>query len=312
MEKRIMNNSERLIVVKFGGTSLANAERFIHVSNIINEDCGRRLIVPSAPGKDNDRPEKITELLIACGRLGYNLSFGDVFINKFDTVKNCYLKIARRLGVCIDEDLELMQTGLFVRRETEELSIEWAASRGEWLSGRILSKFLRVEFIDAAEIMKFHNDGAFNEEGSYQLMSQRLRGSQRFVVPGYYGQDATGNIRTFPRGGSDITGAYLAACLNAYIYENWTDQNGVLTADPAIVRGARTIPYLLYEEMMELGYSGTKVFHPLAVDPVWQKRIPVNVRNTFNPEHAGTWIWFFSDEHPRVSALMRERTSDLD
>lgn len=300
---------ERLIVAKFGGTSLANVEGFIRVANIIDEDPGRRIIVPSAPGKDKNRSKKITDMLIRCGRLSFkNLSFN----RTLGVIERRFWDIAEGLEVCIDEELEQLRSGFLVKRETRELSIEWVASRGEWLSGKILAKFIGAEFVDAAEIMRFHDNGMFNEEESYRLIAERLRGSRRFVIPGYYGQDVAGRIRTFPRGGSDITAAYLAAGLNAYIYENWTDRNGILTTDPEIVCEARTTPYLLYEEMVELGYSGVRIFHPLAGSPVWQKSIPVNVRNTFNPGHAGTWIWFLPDEHPRVKALMRERVLGLD
>lgn len=280
-------NTERLIVAKFGGTSLANAERFILVANIINGDPRRRIIVPSAPGKDKNRSKKITDLLIRCGRLSFkNLSFN----RTFGVIERRFLDIAEGLEVCIDEDLEQLRNGFLVKRETRELSIQWAASRGEWLSGKILARCLGVEFVDAVEVMRFNNDGTFNEEKSYSLMTERLRGSQRFVVPGFYGQDAAGRIRTFPRGGSDITGAYLAAGLHADLYENWTDTNGVLTADPNIVPEAQTIRDLLYEEMTELACSGARVLHSSALGSVWIEGIPINVRNTFNLKDSGTRI----------------------
>lgn len=287
MEIILNRDTERPIVAKYGGTSLANAERFILVANIINRDPRRRIIVSSAPGKDDNNTVKITDGLMECGRLSY----ADLPLDgSFNEIKNRFLNIAAGLGICIDEDLEQLQSGLLVKRENEGLSIQWAASRGEWLSGKILARFLGAEFVDTAEIMKFHNDGRFNEEESYRLIAQRLRGSQRFVVPGFYGQDATDRIRTFPRGGSDITGSYLAVVLKASIYENWTDTNGVLTADPNIVPEAQTISCLRYEEMVELGYLGARVLHPLAVGPVWQEEIPINVRNTFNPGHPGTIV----------------------
>ncbi|MBI2017673.1 hypothetical protein HYS92_01335 [Candidatus Daviesbacteria bacterium] len=282
-------NIEKDIIAKYGGSSLANAGGFIAVGNIINKDCRRRIIVPSAPGKEKDKKDsvKTTDLLINCGELSFR---GESFRGTFDFIEKRFLSIADELEICIDDDLEAIKNGLMVKKENEDLTVAWAASRGEWLSGRILARYLEVEFVDAAEIIKFHEDGVFNQEESYRLISQRLRGVERFVVPGYYGQDSKSRIRTFPRGGSDITGAYLAGGLNAVVYENWTDTNGVLTADPNIVPQAATIPYLLYEEMAELGMSGAKVFHYLALGPVWDKRIPVNVRNTFNPKHPGTWI----------------------
>ncbi|MBI2334743.1 hypothetical protein HYU96_02980 [Candidatus Daviesbacteria bacterium] len=280
---------ERLIVAKYGGTSLANAERFIMVGNITDQDRSRRVIVPSAPGKDEDNCIKITDLLIDCGESSFmNRSYADTF----GTIERRFLQIAEGLGVYINDDLEEVKSGLRIKRENQELSVAWAASRGEWLSGKILSRFLGAEFVDAAEIMKFQNDGTFDQETSHPLIAQRLNGLGRFVVPGFYGQDEAGRIRTFSRGGSDITGANLAAALRADIYENWTDTNGVHTADPKIVPEARTILFLLYEEMQELGFLGAKVLHPLAVDPAWDRNIPIHVRNTFNPRHPGTWIAF--------------------
>lgn len=294
MEKNMVN-LERLIVAKFGGTSLANAEGFIRAANIINQDRYRRIIVPSAPGKDNDNCVKITDLLIDCGKLSFmNRPYADAF----GAIERRFLQIAEGLGVCIENDLEDVKKGLKVSREDEDLSVQWAASRGEWLAAKILARLIGAEFVDAAEIMKFRSDGAFNEEESYRLISQRLNGSGRFVVPGYYGQDEQGNIRTFPRGGSDITGAHLAAALWAEVYENWTDVNGVYTADPTIVPEAQTIPFLLYEEMQEFGFLGAKVLHPLAVDPAWDRNIPIYVCNTFKPSHRGTWI-VSSREHYR-------------
>lgn len=282
-------NKERDIVTKYGGSSLANAGGFIAVGNIINEDCRRRIIVPSAPGKERGvkNSVKMTDLLIRCGELSFrNIEYR----NTVDIIERRFLNIAEGIGICIDDDLEEVKQGLLVSKESEFYSVAWAASRGEWLSGRILARYLGAKFVDSAEIMKFQDDGVFDQEESYRLIFQRLHGSERFVVPGYYGQDKRGRIRTFPRGGSDITGAYLAGGLNAAIYENWTDTNGVLTADPEIVPQASTIRYLPYEEMAELGISGAKVFHYLALGPVWAKRIPVNVRNTFNPKHQGTII----------------------
>lgn len=289
-----MNNIERLIVAKFGGSSLANAEGFIQVANIIDDNVARSIIVPSAPGVVRYNPSfddcehiKITDLLIICGKLSFR-NFSSR--NTFGMIEKRFLGIANGLRICIDGDLDEIKAGLLVKRETEEFSVEWAASRGEWLSGKILARYLGAEFVDAAEIMKFQDDGTFDEEESYQLIPQRLKGSGRFVVPGFYGSDRTGRIRIFPRGGSDITGSHLATALNVRLYENWTDTNGVMTADPRIVPEARTIPFLLYEEMAELGRLGAKVFHALALDPVWMRGILVNVRNTFNPEHPGTWI----------------------
>lgn len=291
MEK--IMNTERDIVAKFGGSSLANAEGYRDVANIVNADAKRRIIAVSAPGIVRDNPlgdeerVKITDLLIACGRI----SFRDFpYHNTLGMIESRFLRIAEELKVCIEDDLEEIRNGLATRKETEDLSLSWAASRGEWLSAKILARYLGANFVDAQDLMKFHEDGSFDQDLSYNLINERLRGSERFIVPGFYGQDSRGRIRILPRGGSDITGAYLAAALNAQVYENWTNTNGVFTADPDIVPQARTIPYLFYEEMAELGLLGAKVFHPLALGPVWARGIPVNVRNTFNPEHPGTWI----------------------
>lgn len=280
-------NKERYIVAKFGGSSLASTERFICVGNIIDEDPRRKTIVVSAPGVDKDNPFKITDLLILCGRLSFmNFSSNNIF----GIIERRFLAIADGLGVTIDEDLEAVKRDLLEKRQDKDLSIAWAASRGEWLSGKLLARYLGAEFVDAAEIMKFQDNGLFDHEVSYKLISQRLNNSERFVIPGFYGQDQQSRIRIFPRGGSDITGSIISAALGAQIYENWTDVDGVKTADPRIVPQAKTIPFLEYEKMEELSLSGAKVFHPAALSPVWREEIPVNVRNTFNSSHPGTWI----------------------
>lgn len=291
---------EELTVAKFGGTSLANAENFIRVANIIAADPRRRIIFNSAFGKDENNPEKITDLAISCGKLSFRgLASGKDFQEAFGLIERRHLEVARQLGVEIREDLAQVQEGLVVRRETEELTIAWAASQGEWLSGRMLARLIGAEFVDAAEVMRFNNDGTFNEEVSYLLLAERLQGwgSQRFVVAGFSGQDFLGRIRTFPRGGSDISAAHGAAAMLASLYENWTDTNGVLTADPRLFKGdpemlaqIRTIRLLTYEEMAELSSAGARVFHTLALHPVWRRGIPVNIRNTFNPGDPGTII----------------------
>lgn len=288
-----MSNTERSIVAKFGGSSLANAEGFMHVAKIINEDLNRRVIVVSAPGKvkgDSKNFEdkmKITDLLMVCGQLSFR---GFLFNNTFGVIERRFLRITGGLGISIDQDLEDIKQGFLTPRENESLSVEWAASRGEWLSGKILARYLGAEFVDATEIMQFQDDGTFNEERSYELIRQRLCGSSRFVVPGFYGRDAAGSIRTFPRGGSDITGSHLAAALNVDVYENWTDVDGVMTADPNIVDEATNVPFLEYEEMAELGLLGAKVLHHSSIDPVWDKGIPIIIGNTFNPTGPKTII----------------------
>ncbi len=280
---------EKDIVAKFGGSSLANAECFQGVLDIVNNDPRRRVAVPSAPGKEKGGLQsiKITDLLIVCGKLSFR---GFSFNNTLGLIRNRFFGIADGLGIDIEKDWEMLENGLLEKRETEAFSVEYAASRGEWLSGKILAKKLGANFVDAAEIMRFQNDGSFDQDLSYQLINEKLKGSERFVVPGFYGQDRSGRIRTFPRGGSDITGAHLAAALGAHLYENWTDTDGVLTADPKIVPNARTIPYLLIREMATMGYAGAQVFHPHALEPVAEKRIMVNIRNTFNPSNPGTLV----------------------
>lgn len=281
-------NTEKLVVSKFGGSSMANADALRQVADIIRANADSRIIVVSAPGKEKgvNNSKKITDLLITCGHKSFiGLSYKDTF----GEIEERFLSMAEDLEICIDDELDQMKSGLSVTRESEDFSVAWAASRGEWLSACILSKYLGAEFVEAADIMRF-DDTFFNQKLSYGLINERLKESARFIIPGFYGQDAEYRIRIFPRGGSDITGAYLAGAVNAYIYENWTDTNGVLTADPNIVPNARTIANLSYEEMAELGISGAQVFHYLALGPVWEKRIPVNVRNTFNPSHPGTII----------------------
>lgn len=277
-----------LKVCKFGGSSLASAEQFAKARDIIQSDANRRFVVPSAPGKRTKQDQKITDLLYLChehARQG--LTFDTVFA----------LIVDRYQSIVADLSLEMDLSAILgtVRDQIASVAAEggrpdYAASRGEFLNGMIMAELLGYPFIDAAEVIFFTSGGRLDEGKTYDTLARRLRQSKYGVIPGFYGSTPEGGIRTFSRGGSDITGAIVAHGVNADVYENWTDVPGLLMADPRVVDNPRPIEQVTYKELRELAYMGATVLHDEAIFPVRHAGIPVNIRSTNEPLHAGTMI----------------------
>jgi len=271
-------------VAKFGGTSLADAAQIRKVQSIIEADSQRRYVVPSAPGKRSKQDQKITDLLYLCHEHArQSIAFDEVF----KIIADRYLQIASDLGGKIDLRPHLEE----VRRQIASgASADYTASRGEYLNGLIVASLLGFEFVDAAEIIHFDAAGRFDAQTTQLRVSTRLARHERAVVPGFYGSMPDGSIRTFSRGGSDVTGAIVARGVGAEVYENWTDVSGLLMADPRIVDDPRHIDVVTYRELRELAYMGATVLHDEAIFPVRLAKIPVNIRNTNEPAHPGTMI----------------------
>ncbi|NFT91418.1 aspartate kinase [Clostridium botulinum] len=272
------------IITKFGGSSLADAVQFRKVKNIITANKSRKYIVPSAPGKRTSKDSKITDLLYLChAHINAGISLDDVF----NHVKKRYI------GIVTDLELDLnIQSHLdIIKKDLEEgASSDYAASRGEYLNAIILSTYLGVEFVDAKDVIKFNTDGCLNYNETLALLKEKLSSIDKAVIPGFYGSDSNGNIITFSRGGSDVTGALVTASLNADLYENWTDVSGFLMADPRIISNPKPISTITYTELRELSYMGASVLHEEAIFPVRQAGIPINIKNTNKPEDKGTFI----------------------
>ncbi|MBQ3108887.1 MAG: aspartate kinase [Clostridia bacterium] len=271
-------------VAKFGGSSLADANQFRKVKAIMDADPARKYLVPSAPGKRSYTDEKITDMLYTCAaRAEQKQPFGDVF----DRIIERYVDIAFELSLKIDILSHLQK----VRTDIENgAGPDYAASRGEYLNALLLSEFLGFEFLDAAEVICFDEDGRFNAEKTHAVISERIKNMNKVVMPGFYGAYPDGRIKTFSRGGSDISGAILARGAAVDVYENWTDVSGFLMADPRIVKDPKPIDVVSYSELRELAYMGATVLHEDAIFPVRQACIPINVKNTNAPEHPGTMI----------------------
>ena len=278
------NNSSFIKVVKFGGSSLADAEHFKKVGDIIRSDKTRIFVIPSAPGKRFKGDDKVTDMLYAC----YNSVAETGEIDKpFAAVMARFDSIIEGLGLdfSLDDEYEHIRWAI-----THHAGRDYAASRGEYLSGLILSKYLGYDFIDPAEYVMFGDNGTFDSEKTNELLAVELKKHANAVIPGFYGSMPNGTIRTFSRGGSDITGSIVARATIADLYENWTDVNGFLTADPRIVDDPLQIKYITYRELRELSYMGAGVLHEDAIFPVRFAGIPINIRNTNEPDNEGTMI----------------------
>lgn len=275
-------------VCKFGGSSLASAEQITKAKTIVEAETQRRFVVPSAPGKRHPDDRKITDLLYLCHD---SAEHGVTFSEAFGIIAQRYTDIADQLGVDLDLAglLDEVKDGITENARAGR-GPDYAASRGEYLNGQILAKCLGCEFIDAAEVIFFNTKGRLDETKTYAALADRLLPLDRAVVPGFYGSAPDGHVKTFSRGGSDVTGAIVARAVNACVYENWTDVSGLLMTDPRVVDSPETIDTLTYRELRELSYMGATVLHPEAVFPVRQAGIPVNIRNTNDPDHPGTQI----------------------
>ena len=271
------------IVCKFGGSSVADAARIERVASIVRNDARRRFVVPSAPGKRSDDDTKITDLLYLCHELArQHVNFED----PFDKIRQRFSDLSATLHSALDMDALLDEVDRAIRAGAGR---DYVASRGEYLNGRILADVLDATFLDPAEAILFRSDRRLDDD-SYQRLRACLADEGPYVIPGFYGADANGEIVTFSRGGSDITGAIVARAVGAEVYENWTDVSGLLMADPRMVPDALPVEEITYREMRELAYMGAAVFHDEAMFPVRTAEIPVHIRNTDRPDDPGTRI----------------------
>lgn len=273
-----------LKVCKFGGTSMANAETLKKVREIVFAEESRRFVVVSAPGKRNKDDVKVTDALYRCY---------DELVSKgnckeaFAVIRKRFTDIATELGLSLDIKSVLDKT----EKEIEERkSAEFTASRGEYLAAIVTAEYLGFEFADAADMVRFDSEGKLNEEYTDDKVKSRLKNVKNAVIPGFYGKNSDGEIKTFSRGGSDITGSVIARGVKADLYENWTDVSGFLVCDPRIVPECKPIRQVTYKELRELSYMGASVLHAEAIFPVMRGKIPINIRNTFKPQEEGTMI----------------------
>ena len=271
-------------VVKFGGSSLASAEQFKKVGSIIHADEERKFVVPSAPGKRHSKDTKVTDMLYACYA---KAEAEEDFKADLDAIEARYQEIidGLELKLSLKDEFKTIEKNF-----KEKAGSDYAASRGEYLNGIIMAHYLGFEFIDSATVIFFKNTGEFDAEKTNKILSARPAKCQSAVVPGFYGAYADGRVKTFSRGGSDVTGSIVAKAIKADVYENWTDVSGFLLADPRIIDNPVAIETITYRELRELSYMGASVLHEDAIFPVRQEGIPINIRNTNAPEDNGTWI----------------------
>lgn len=271
-------------VVKFGGSSLASATQFAKVGNIIKADPERKFVVPSAPGKRNSKDTKVTDMLYAC----YDLAEAEKdFSKELKKIKERYEAIINglHLTLSLDDEFKIIEENF-----KKKAGSQYAASRGEYLNGIIMANYLGYDFVDSAEVIIFNEDGSFDADTTDKLLGERLSKLENAVVPGFYGATLGGVVKTFSRGGSDITGSLVSKAVHATAYENWTDVSGFLIADPRIIDNPKPIKVITYRELRELSYMGASVLHEDAVFPVRKAGIPINIRNTNDPEAPGTLI----------------------
>ncbi|MBR2812930.1 MAG: aspartate kinase [Solobacterium sp.] len=271
-------------VVKFGGSSVANSRQLTKVKNIVMSDPTRKFVVTSACGKESHEDHKITDLLYLCeAHVRYGVSYHSIF----DLVKKKYYQIKEDLHLTTDLDREFE---MIERHMTRDLSTDFLVSRGEYLTARLLAEYLDAEFVDAADCIAFHYDGTIDMERTAALLERCAQSEKKVVIPGFYGALPNGVIKVMSRGGSDITGSVIANIVGADVYENWTDVSGFLVADPRIIDSPMRIPCITYNELREMSYMGANVLHDDAVFPVRNKNIPINIRNTNEPDNPGTMI----------------------
>lgn len=271
-------------VVKFGGSSLASAEQFQKVGDIIRADAERKYVIPSAPGKRFPEDTKVTDMLYACYATA---EAGGDFKAQLQKIKERYEEIIKglQLKLSLDDEFKIIADSF-----QKKAGDNYAASRGEYLNSIIMAKYLGYEFIDAAEVIFFRENGSFDDETTNRVLSERLDKTESAVIPGFYGALPDGTVKTFSRGGSDITGSIVARAVKADVYENWTDVSGFLVTDPRIIPNPVGIDTITYRELRELAYMGASVLHEEAIFPVRREGIPINIRNTNAPEDNGTWI----------------------
>ncbi len=273
-----------LVVTKFGGSSLSCATQFAKVKNIIESDPKRKIVVCSALGKRDKNDTKITDLLyILHAHLKYSVPYEDIWMMLY----NRFVGVEKELGIDanISKELDKLCAEL-----NKNISQDYLVSRGEYLTTKLMSKYLGYEFVDAKDLLKFNYDGKLDEETTEKNVKLAFSKYNQIVVPGFYGSYPNGSIKLLSRGGSDVTGSILAKCLNVSLYENWTDVSGILSADPRIVDKPKAIKEITYSELRELSYMGASVLHEETVFPVQQLNIPINLKNTNEPSNPGTII----------------------
>ncbi|MBQ4560200.1 MAG: aspartate kinase [Tyzzerella sp.] len=282
-------------VVKFGGSSLASAEQFEKVGAIIRAEESRKYVVPSAPGKRFSGDTKVTDMLYGCYAVAEK---GNDFADLLDGIQTRYNEIITglKLDLSLDKEFEVIYENF-----KNKAGSDYAASRGEYLNGIIMANYLGYEFIDAAEVIFFDEEGRFDDVRTNEVLSAKLEKIERAVIPGFYGAMPDGSIKTFSRGGSDLTGSIVAKAAKVDVYENWTDVSGFMIADPRIINNPKTIEAITYKELRELSYMGATVLHEDAIFPIRKEGIPINIRNTNAPEDKGTLIVEATCRHPKYT-----------
>jgi aspartate kinase len=274
----------RTVVAKFGGTSLADAKQFRKIKEIIAEDPDRRYIVASAPGKRFPEDTKVTDLLLRCWE---EASAGNDFETYLEMVRKRFSDIIAELGMDFPLDEEIAEFRKHLQTDPQR---DYTASRGEYLNSRILAEYLGFTFVDPEWCVCFDENGVLDQAMTRRALGASLKPLEKAVIAGFYGADMNGRIHTLSRGGSDVTGSLAAAAIQADLYENWTDVPGLLAADPRIVEQPMTVQFVSYRELRTLSYMGASVLHTDAVLPVSDMGIPINIRNTYEPEDPGTMI----------------------
>ena len=282
-------------VVKFGGSSLASAEQFKKVKDIITADEARRYVVPSAPGKRFSGDTKVTDMLYKC----YDIAVkGGDFSEEFSKIKERYTGIINELNLdlSLEEEFNTIKA-CFIGKAGRD----YAASRGEYLNGIVLANYLGYNFIDSADVIYFNEQGQYDSERTAKALKERLEGLENAVIPGFYGSMPNDTIKTFSRGGSDVTGSIVAAAVGADLYENWTDVSGFLICDPRVIKNPKPITTITYKELRELSYMGATVLHEDAIFPVRKAGIPINIKNTNKPDDHGTMIVASTSQKPEYT-----------
>ena len=271
-------------VAKFGGSSVADALQIGKIKNIIENDADIHYVVVSAPGKRFSDDSKVTDLLYLCkAHIEHNLPYQQIF----QVICDRFMAVEVNLGVNVGLKEEFEE----IRKNLEAgASADYIASRGEHLNAMLIAAYLGFDFVDSSRIVRFDEKGRFMEDLTNKEIAEELKRHERAVIPGFYGAKVDGTIKTFSRGGSDITGALVARAVGADVYENWTDVSGFLMADPRIVKDPKPISTVSYKELRELSYMGASVLHEDAIYPARIANIPINIRNTNEPENPGTMI----------------------
>lgn len=271
------------IVCKFGGSSMANATQFKKVKDIVRSNDERKAVVVSAIGKAKSSDNKITDLLyLLHAHIKYKVDYSPIF----NQIKERYFAVKNDLNLTLDLDAEFAE----IEKNMKVLNQDYIVSRGEYLAAKLMANYIGCKFIDAADVIKFNFDGTVDYDSTCKLVDEAVGNEPVVVLPGFYGSYETGEIHLFSRGGSDVSGSIVARALNADIYENWTDVSGILMGDPRIINNPRKITKITYEELRELSYMGASVLHQDAIFPIEDSNIPINIRNTNDPEDSGTMI----------------------